>query len=49
MRYFKKKIRDIIISPQVRKEVLFVIGLYLLSILVTFIIICLIYAAEYGW
>ncbi len=41
-RHWKKKITKIIISRRKRKEVLFVIGLYLLAILVGFFIMFLI-------
>ncbi len=46
---WKNKITDIIISPRKRENVLFVFGLYLLSILAGLFFACLVYASEYGW
>ena len=46
---WKNKITAIKISPKKRKDVLFVIALILLSLLASFFLSCLFYAAEYGW
>jgi hypothetical protein len=49
MRFFIKKVRDIIELPEVRRKVLYAIGLCLLSIMMGILLACFFYALEYGW
>jgi hypothetical protein len=49
MRFLTKKIRDIMTSPMKKKEILRVVGLYLLSLLAGLFIAGLCYAFEYGF
>jgi len=49
MGFFKKKFRDIIESREIRRKILYAIGLCLLSTMVGILLAGLFYAIEYGW
>ncbi len=49
MGFFKKKFRDTIESREIRRKVLYAIGLCLLSTMMGILLACFFYAIEYGW
>jgi hypothetical protein len=49
MEFIKKKFRDIIESREMRRKVLYAIGLCLLSTMIGILLACFFYAIEYGW
>jgi len=49
MGFFKKKFRELIESPEIRRKILYAIGLCLLSTLMGILLACFFYAIEYGW
>jgi len=49
MEFIKKKVREIIESPEIRRKVLYAIGLCLLSAMMGILLACFFYAIEYGW
>jgi len=49
MGFLKKKLRQIIKSPEMRRKILYAIGLCLLSTLMGILLACFFYAIEYGW
>jgi len=49
MGFFKKKVRDIIESREIRRKVIYAIGLYLSSTMTGILLACFFYAIEYGW
>ncbi len=49
MGFFKKKFREIIESREIRRKVLYAIGLCLLSTMMGILLACIFYAIEYGW
>jgi len=49
MGFFKKKFREIIESPEIRRKILYAICLCVLSAMMGILLACFFYAIEYGW
>jgi hypothetical protein len=49
MEFIRKKLREIMESPEMRRKILYAIGLCILSTMMGILLACFFYAIEYGW